>query len=47
VKGDLLVIRGEFTIARGDYGIQPGKNEDKVNPEIKLTLAIVGSAPQA
>lgn len=47
VKGDLLVVRGEFTIARADYGIQPGKNEDKVNPEIKLSIAIVGSAPQA
>lgn len=47
LKGDLLVVRGEFTIARADYGIQPGKNEDKVNPEIKLSLAIVGSAPQA
>ena len=46
-KGDLLVIRGEFTIARADYGIQPGQNEDKVNPEIKLTVAIVGSAPKA
>ncbi len=46
-KGDLLVIRGEFTIARADYGIQPGKNEDKVNPEIKLTLAIVGGSPKA
>jgi polyisoprenoid-binding protein YceI len=45
--GDLLVIRGEFSIARADYGIQPGKNEDKVNPEIKLTLAIVGGAPKA
>lgn len=45
VKGDLLVIRGEFTLNRADYGIQPGKNEDKVNPEIKLTLAIVGGAP--
>lgn len=47
VKGDLLVVRGEFTIARADYGIQPGKNEDNVNAEIKLSLAIVGSAPQA
>jgi len=47
LKGDLLVIRGEFTIKRGDYGIQPGKNEDKVNPEIKLSLGIVGGAPQA
>lgn len=46
-KGDLLVLRGEFTINRGEYGIQPGKNEDKVNPEIKLTLGIVGSAPKA
>lgn len=46
-KGDLLVIRGEFTIQRADYGIQPGQNEDKVNPEIKLTVAIVGSAPKA
>jgi polyisoprenoid-binding protein YceI len=45
--GDLLVVRGEFTITRGDYGIQPGKNEDKVNTEIKLTLAIVGGAPKA
>ncbi|AOS43076.1 hypothetical protein Verru16b_00116 [Lacunisphaera limnophila] len=45
--GDLLVIRGEFTIARADYGVQPGKNEDKVNPEIKLSLAIVGGAPKA
>ncbi len=45
--GDLLVVRGEFTINRGDYGIQPGKNEDKVNPEVKLSLAIVGGAPKA
>jgi polyisoprenoid-binding protein YceI len=45
--GDLLVIRGEFTIVRGDYGIQPGKNEDKVNPEIKLSFGIVGGAPKA
>ncbi|CAM3130001.1 YceI family protein [Rariglobus hedericola] len=45
--GDLLVVRGEFTINRGDYGIKPGENEDKVSNEIKLTLAIVGSAPKA
>lgn len=47
LSGDLLVIRGEFTLLRGDYGIQPGKNEDKVNPEVKITLAIVGGAPKA
>jgi polyisoprenoid-binding protein YceI len=47
VGGDLLVIRGEFTVLRSDYGIKPGQNEDKVANEIKLTLAIVGSAPKA
>ncbi|HRJ46779.1 MAG TPA: YceI family protein [Opitutaceae bacterium] len=46
VPGDLLVLRGEFTIQRGDYGIQPGRNEDKVNPEVRLTLAIVGGPAQ-
>lgn len=46
-KGDLLVVRGEFTINRGDFGIQAGKNEDKVNPDVKLTFGIVGSAPKA
>lgn len=45
LKGDLLVIRGEFEIARADYGIKPGQNEDKVSPTIKLSLGIVGSAP--
>ena len=47
VKGDLIVLRGAFSVDRGDYGIQPGKNEDKVNTEIKLSLAVVGSAPKA
>lgn len=47
VGGDLLVIRGEFTINRGEYNIQPGKQEDKVNTEIKLSLGLVGSAPKA
>ncbi len=45
-KGDLLVVRGESTLLRSDYGIQAGKNEDKVANEIKLTIAIVGSAPK-
>lgn len=46
-KGDLLVIRGEFTVQRADFGIQSGQNEDKVSPEITLKVAIVGSAPKA
>jgi polyisoprenoid-binding protein YceI len=45
--GDLLVIRGEFTLVRGDYGIQPGKNEDKVNPVVQVSFGIVGGAPKA
>ncbi len=45
--GDLLVVRGAFTIQRGDYGIQPGRNEDKVAPAIQLTFALVGGAPKS
>ncbi len=45
--GDLLVVRGEFTIERADYGIKPGQNEDKVSPQVKLNLALVGGAPKA
>jgi polyisoprenoid-binding protein YceI len=45
--GDLLVVRGEFSIARGDYGIKPGENEDKVAPVIQLTFALVGGAPKS
>ena len=40
--GDLLVVRGGFTINRGDYGIKPGEAEDKVAPSIQLTFALVG-----
>ena len=45
--GDLLVVRGEFAISRTDYGIRPGQNEDKVADQIDLSIALVGSAPQA
>lgn len=44
MEGDLLVIRSEFTIKRGDFGIQPGKNEDKVASEVKVSLALAGAA---
>jgi len=47
VPGDLLVIRGEFSIARADFNIMPGQHEDKVNPEIALSLAIVGGPAQS
>ena len=45
--GDLLVVRGRFSIKRGDYGIKPGQNEDKVAPAIQLTFGLVGTAPKA
>lgn len=44
--GDLLVVRGAFSVARADYGIQPGQNEDKVAPVIQLTFALVGGPAQ-
>ncbi len=44
-KGDLLVIRSNFTIKRSDFGIQPGQNEDKVADLIDLTLSIAGASP--
>lgn len=47
IKGDLLVVRGDFTVLRSDYGINPGQMEDKVSNEIALSLAIVGGAPQS
>ena len=43
-KGDLLVIRGKFSIQRKDFNIQPGKSEDKVADTINLELGIAGAA---
>jgi polyisoprenoid-binding protein YceI len=45
--GDLLVVRGKFSIKRADYGIKAGEAEDKVAPSIQLTFALVGGAPKA
>ena len=44
LKGDLLVIRANFTIKRGDYDINPKAPADKVSEEISLTLSIAGAA---
>jgi polyisoprenoid-binding protein YceI len=46
LKGDLLVIRANFTINREDFDIQKGHFEDKVSPTINLTLSIAGAAVQ-
>jgi polyisoprenoid-binding protein YceI len=44
LQGDLLVIRASFTVKRSDFGINPGKFEDKVSDEIQLNLSIAGQA---
>jgi polyisoprenoid-binding protein YceI len=46
MKGDLLVIRANFTIKRGDFGINPNAPEDKVANEINLTISIAGASPR-
>ncbi len=45
-KGDLLVIRANFSIKRGDFGINPKAPTDKVADTIDLTLSIAGASPQ-
>ena len=45
-KGDLLVIRANFSIKRSDFKINPGQMEDKVSDEIELTLSIAGASPK-
>jgi polyisoprenoid-binding protein YceI len=44
LKGDLLVIRANFTINREDFNIQKGQYEDKVSPTIDLSLSVAGAA---
>jgi polyisoprenoid-binding protein YceI len=45
-KGDLLVIRANFTIKRSDFNIMAGQFEDKVSDTIELTLSIAGASPK-
>ncbi len=42
--GDLLVVRGSFSIKRSDFNIQPHQMEDKVGDEIVLTLNMAGGS---
>jgi len=44
LKGDLLVIRANFTINREDFNIQKGQYEDKVSTTIDLSLSIAGAS---
>ena len=46
LKGDLLVVRSNFTLKRSDFGIMPGKMEEKVSDTIELTLSIAGASKQ-
>ena len=45
-KGDLLVIRANFSIKRSDFNINPGQFEDKVSEVIDLSLSIAGASPK-
>ena len=44
LKGDLLVIRANFTINRNDFDINKGQYEDKVSTTIDLSLSIAGAS---
>lgn len=46
MKGDLLVIRSDFSINREDFNIEKGKFEDKVANEIDLNLSVAGASVQ-
>jgi polyisoprenoid-binding protein YceI len=47
LKGDLLVLRANFEINRGEFDIMPGQATDKVAENIVLSLAIAGAAPRS
>lgn len=47
LKGDLLVLRANFEINRGEFNIMPGQATDKVAENIALSLAIAGAAPRS
>lgn len=46
MKGDLLVIRANFTVKRSDFGINPKAPVDKVADEVALALSVAGAAPR-
>lgn len=44
--GDLLVVRTNFQIKRGEFGIKEGENLDKVSDIIDISLSLAGAAPK-
>ncbi len=47
MKGDLLVIRANFSIKRSDFGVNPKAPEATVAETIDLTLSIAGASPRS
>lgn len=45
-QGDLLVVRSNFEIRRGDFGIKAGEHLDKVADSIAVSLSLAGAAPR-
>lgn len=45
--GDILVVRSSFSITRGDFNVNAGKNLDKVADEVELRLSLAGIAPSS
>ena len=43
LKGDLLVLRTQFSISRSEFNLQPGQYLDKVSDQIELTLSLAGA----
>jgi len=46
MRGDLFVIRPNFSINREDFDIKKGGSGDKVSPPANLPPSIAGAAPE-
>ena len=46
VKGDLIILRTQFTINRKDFKIKPEMGNEKVGEQIDIHVGIVGAAPK-
>ncbi len=44
LKGDLLVIRSNFTVKRSDFGINSSAPQDKVSNDIEIALSVAGAS---
>ena len=46
MEGDILVVRTNFQISRGEFGIKQGENLDKVSDTVDVSLSVAGIAPK-